>query len=264
MNDIQEYRIFSFLILNFIDIFFTSKNDFLMKKNIQVTLILAMLLSSIVFALHKENTDYTSITEIAIETQQDVNFNHGKALFKENCKGCHVEDMVRRGTAPALGGITKRRTKEWLYKYTKNSQKMFVEGDSISITLRNQNWGAKPSFPALSDADLDKIYYYVEKRYEMSLKGIPVLIEFEFKASENHKAIACTHILVEKNDILNVSVSKTRNWIFSCERASHTKSEWKKTTLKAMFMYDKTINELIFLQHDFPVFRKSKESGWDF
>ena len=46
--------------------------------------------------------------------------------------------MVHISTAPPLGGITKRRTKEWLYKYTKNSSKMFVEGDSIAIALRNQ------------------------------------------------------------------------------------------------------------------------------
>lgn len=235
-----------------------------MKKNIQVTFILAMLLSSIVFALHKENTDYISIRETAIETQQDVNFTLGKALFRANCKACHNEDMVHISTAPALGGITKRRNKEWLYKFTKNSLKMFVEGDSLAVAIGNEYSGLMTSFPMLSDADLDKIYYYVEKRYEMSLQGIPVPIEFEFKASENNKAKACIHILIDKEDILNVSVTKTRNWSFSCKRSSHAKSEWKKTTLKTLFEYDQSINEISGMYHDFPVFRKSKESGWDF
>ncbi|WP_298518174.1 cytochrome c [uncultured Kordia sp.] len=235
-----------------------------MKKNIVTTFVITLLLLSIVFALPKEKTKYTLQVASNIEIQQDTMFTYGKALFKENCRACHSQDMIRTSTAPPLGGVTKKRNKEWLYKFTKNSLKMYKEGDSLAVAIGDEYWGLMTSFPMLADKDLDKIYYYVEKRYEMSLQGIPVPIEFEFKAAENNNAKACTHILIDKEDILNVSVSKTRHWTFSCKRTSHSKSNWKKTTLKAMFDYDKSVNEIAALVHDFSAFRSSKTSYWDF
>ena len=77
--------------------------------------------------------------------------------------------MDKIATAPALGGITKRREKRWLYKYTRNSLRMYKIGDAIAKELRDQNWGLMPAFPNLSDDDLDATYYFVEKRYEISL-----------------------------------------------------------------------------------------------
>ena len=73
-------------------------------------------------------------------------------------------------TAPALGGVTKRRNKRWLYNYTRGSIDMFKKGDSIAIVLRNQGWALMNSFPQLTDTDLDALYYYIEKRYEMTKK----------------------------------------------------------------------------------------------
>ncbi len=77
-------------------------------------------------------------------------------------------------TAPALGGITKRRKKDWLYRYTKMSLEMFEEGDIKAVEIRKKGWGLMPSYPKLTNEQLDAIYFFVEKRYEMTLKGIPV------------------------------------------------------------------------------------------
>lgn len=235
-----------------------------MKKSISITCILLVLISSIVFAFHNSNNTYALVTVEQTELLQDTDFNYGKALFKENCKGCHKENMMQRSTGPVLGGITKKRNKKWLYEFTKNSQKMYVEGDSLAIAIGDEYFGLMPAFPALSDSDLDKIYYYVEKRYGMSLQGIPVPVEFEFRKEENNNATACTHILIEKSDILNVSVTKDRQWTFSCKRSLHKASEWKKTTLMELFEYDNSINGIKWLTDEFPVFRSSKNAAWDY
>jgi mono/diheme cytochrome c family protein len=234
-----------------------------MKKTTHVTILLVILVSSIVFAFHDSGNTYISITKEQIQQKQDIKFNHGKALFKANCKGCHYEDMIHRSTGPALGGVTKKRDKKWLYAYTRNSLKMFVAGDSLAVAIGNKYPGLMSAFPSLSDYDLDLIYYYVEKRYQMSLQGIPVPIEFEFKMSENNNAKACTHILNDKLDILRVAVSKNRQWTFSCNKHKHKPSDWQKTTLKAMFNYDKSVNEVSALMYDFPAVRTSKTSHWD-
>ncbi|WP_422107787.1 c-type cytochrome [Winogradskyella sp.] len=100
--------------------------------------------------------------------QQSESFEKGKALFEKNCVACHYIGMDKIATAPALGGITKRRDKEWLYDYTRNSIGMFKNGDSIAIELRNQGWALMNSFPNLTDKNLDNIYHFVEMQFELT------------------------------------------------------------------------------------------------
>jgi len=104
------------------------------------------------------------------KSEQDNSFEKGKTLFKENCVACHYIGMDKIATAPALGGITERRNKEWLYNYTRNSSEMYKNGDSIAIELRNQGWALMFSFPNLTDKNLDDIYHFVEKQYELTKK----------------------------------------------------------------------------------------------
>ena len=51
---------------------------------------------------------------------------------------------------------------------------MHKEGDSIATEIRKNGWGLMPLYPKLTDEQLDAIYFLIEKRYEMTLKGIPV------------------------------------------------------------------------------------------
>ncbi|WP_420574063.1 c-type cytochrome [Kordia sp.] len=198
------------------------------------------------------------------EIQQDEDFTYGENIFVYNCAACHHNNMINQSTGSALGGITQRRDKKWLYKYVQNSKKMILEGDSIAVAIHNKNNFSMTAFPNLSDQDLEKTFYYIEKRYQMSLQGIPVPIRFAFNITENKKAKACRHILVEKKDILNVSVSKNRQWTFSCQRTSHNNSDWQKTTLLEMFSYDNSINEIRGLTYEFPAFRNSKKTAWNY
>ncbi|UUC44755.1 c-type cytochrome [Flavobacterium cerinum] len=121
----------------------------------------------------KSNDDKLKPLRKANVVQND-SFEKGEKLFIKNCASCHYIGMDKVMTAPALGGITKRRKKNWLYKYTRNPHQMFKLGDSIAVNLREEGWGLMPSFINLTTYELDAIYYFIEERFEMSKKGIPV------------------------------------------------------------------------------------------
>lgn len=211
----------------------------------------------------KESTSYKQLNTSKKLQEKDSTFQAGKALFKKYCTFCHHIKMDRRMTGPALGGVTKRREKQWLYRYTRESYKMHQEGDSIALLHREVYGGSMMnSFPMLSDIDLDILYYFIEKRYEMTLQGIPVPIEFEYNKRENNRAKACKHILSKEKDILEITVSLNRFWRFNCVTEKHKPSDWKKTTLQEMFDYDNSINILTFTTNEFPAKRVSKDSTW--
>jgi mono/diheme cytochrome c family protein len=222
-----------------------------------------VLIASLVFA-NSKNENYVRKTSEISEVKNDSIFVIGKALFKSNCASCHYIGMDKRGTASALGGITDKRDKEWLYNYTRNSLKMLENGDNIAKSISDNSYFIMPSFENLLEKDLDNIYYFVEKRFKMSKNGYVIPIEFEFKMAENKRAKACNHILVDKKDILKVSVSRNRFWKFSCRTEKHKSTEWTNTTLKSMFEYDNSINGLIYLMTEYPAVRNSKNAEWDF
>ena len=205
---------------------------------------------------------YKPIETLAFQ-QADPSFVQGKLLFKKHCKGCHSMDMKLTLTAPPLGGITKRRTKTWLYAYTRDNFAMYRNGDSIAKTLKNDRWALMTSFPNLSDKELDLMYYFIEKRYQMTLDGIPVPIEFEFNISENKRAKACHHILKDSASILQISVSSNRFWTFSCGNSHHKASEYKRTTLKTMFELDNSVNNTAYLSRNLVAKRSSKTEEWE-
>ena len=95
----------------------------------------------------------------------DSIYQKGKDLFVKNCQACHYLGMDKVATAPALGGITKRRDRDWLNAYTRDNQQMKRDGDSIAMSLLAEGWGAMNTFPQLTDDDLDALYFFVEQRY---------------------------------------------------------------------------------------------------
>ncbi len=83
----------------------------------------------------------------------------GKEIFNANCAACHKLDA--KMTGPALRGIGEKYSKEWLYKWIKNSTELIKSGDADA----NKLWAEyKPSvmtaFPQLSTGDIDNIIAY--------------------------------------------------------------------------------------------------------
>ncbi len=96
-------------------------------------------------------------------------FPEGKELYLTNCGSCHGLKMVDDLTGPALGGVTKKKSKEWLYDFTRNSIKMIEKGDkeAIQIFKEYETVGVKMgNFEYLTDKELKSIYDYIEEVYQ--------------------------------------------------------------------------------------------------
>jgi mono/diheme cytochrome c family protein len=111
------------------------------------------------------NNDFWSGFDLDVEVTRDsLRYKNGKILFRKNCSTCHAKEKDRDRIGPALYGVTVRREKEWLYNFTRQSQKMIEGGDPQALAL----WDAwKPkimnNFPRMEDQQLDDIYYYIEQ-----------------------------------------------------------------------------------------------------
>ncbi len=134
-----------------------------MKKHyISISIIAIIFFSFILYKNFISNNEFKEKKTI----QVDGKYNIGKRIYEKYCSSCHDKKMIEYATAPPLGGITKRRNKEWLYSYTRNSYQMYKDGDSIAIKLRSENFGLMTSFPMLNNNKLDAVYYYIEKEYK--------------------------------------------------------------------------------------------------
>jgi mono/diheme cytochrome c family protein len=85
----------------------------------------------------------------------------GRTLFQTNCSMCHT--LRKPLTGPALAWVTARRSRQWLFEYTRNNAKMLWRGDAYSCYLFNvYNKTPMTIFPGLTDADLESLYKYID------------------------------------------------------------------------------------------------------
>nr|WP_241234709.1 c-type cytochrome [Nonlabens ponticola] len=83
----------------------------------------------------------------------------GEKLFKSNCASCHK--LYKRATGPALFEVTKRREREWLYKWIKNSAALIASGDAQANEIYNEYGQSNMNaFPNLTNTDIDNILAY--------------------------------------------------------------------------------------------------------
>ena len=136
------------------------------KKHIYISIFAITVIAIIIFIKYISNANFEEIKSV----QVDGKYNLGKRIYEKDCVSCHDKKMIDYSTAPPLGGITKLREKNWLYNYTRNSSKMFSEGDKIALKLKSENFGLMPSFTNLNDIKLDAVYYYIEKEYAKNMK----------------------------------------------------------------------------------------------
>src|SRR5687767_5046912 len=84
----------------------------------------------------------------------------GEALFKTNCTQCH---SIGKGVVigPDLKDIEKRRPKEWLHKWIRNSQAVIKSGDKYGIDLFNKfNKTVMTPFN-FKDDEMDAVLAYI-------------------------------------------------------------------------------------------------------
>lgn len=86
---------------------------------------------------------------------------NGEALFKANCAACHK--LYNKAVGPALHQVSERYSREWLYKWIKNSQALIASGDPQAVAIYNEyNQSNMNSFPQLSNSDIDDILAYTD------------------------------------------------------------------------------------------------------
>ena len=86
----------------------------------------------------------------------------GKALFNANCAACHKLDA--KMTGPALRGVADKYSKDWLYKWVKDSQGLVKSGDAAAVKVfEENNKSVMTAFPQLSNADIDNILAYTSE-----------------------------------------------------------------------------------------------------
>lgn len=88
----------------------------------------------------------------------------GKQLFEANCSSCH--NPLRDATGPALYGKEDLVPggRKWIYTWVQNSQAVLAGGDKYAQGLFTQfNKVVMPSFPQLSNQDIDNILDYVKQ-----------------------------------------------------------------------------------------------------
>ncbi len=101
------------------------------------------------------------LTFILLSTISTVAAPDGKALFQANCASCH--NPLKDATGPALAGVDSRvPSKEWLYKWVKNSASVIASGDKYANDLFVKwNKTAMTAFPSLSNEEIDAIVTFV-------------------------------------------------------------------------------------------------------
>jgi cytochrome c2 len=88
----------------------------------------------------------------------------GKTLFKKNCAACHNASSVK-STGPGLWGVLGRiPSREWLYEWVRNSNKLIKSGDAYANAIYHEyNETQQTIFGnTLSNKEIDAIIEYVD------------------------------------------------------------------------------------------------------
>lgn len=96
---------------------------------------------------------FTSVELAAIDPAKA---KEGEAIFTQTCAACHKMD--KRFVGPALGGVTKRRSPEWILNMITNPELM-VKEDPIAKALLKE-YLAPMANQNVSDEDAYKLLDY--------------------------------------------------------------------------------------------------------
>lgn len=151
---------------------------------------------------------------LLLHTYSTVAQPDGKALFQANCAACH--NPIKDATGPALKGVSARvPSKEWLYKWIKNSASVIGSGDKYANEIYAKwNKTAMTAFPALSNEDIDAIVKYVDE-YEVPGPKVVPGAETPKEAGDNTLLYAiltlvlllAVYILTQVNKVLSRSAN---------------------------------------------------------
>ena len=98
----------------------------------------------------------------------DAMLDRGKMLyFNRGCRTCH--GVGKKMIAPDLAGLEQRRSKEWIYRWLKETSAM-IASDSTAQQLVAEWNGAHMPQQRLSDQDIDAMLAYLRSEPEKGKK----------------------------------------------------------------------------------------------
>ncbi|MFC4233033.1 c-type cytochrome [Parasediminibacterium paludis] len=90
-----------------------------------------------------------------------INYIAGKKLFESNCSVCHP--LNKHVNPQILIGIEDRwKDKDLLYEFIRNSQAVIAKDAYAKIMYKEYNKTAMPSFPNLTDKQIEQMLLYVK------------------------------------------------------------------------------------------------------
>ena len=84
----------------------------------------------------------------------------GKTIFTSRCAGCHNINKVMTG--PALAGVDKRRTIDWIVNFVHSPGKVIKAGDPAAVALFNQFHIQMPDHPDLTADNIKNVVEYIK------------------------------------------------------------------------------------------------------
>ncbi|MBT1707994.1 cytochrome c [Fulvivirgaceae bacterium PWU5] len=98
---------------------------------------------------------------------------HGEQLFRRHCSACH--SVHREVVGPMLASVTRKRSQEWLVRFIKNSEEVIKSGDPYARHMMDAfNNQVMPTFPMLSQQDIQSILVYIERESLVQVDETPV------------------------------------------------------------------------------------------
>jgi mono/diheme cytochrome c family protein len=98
---------------------------------------------------------------------------HGEQLFRRHCSACH--SVHREVVGPMLASVTKKRSQAWLLRFIRNSEEVINSGDPYARHMMDAfNNQVMPTFPMLSQQDIQSILVYIERESLVQVDETPV------------------------------------------------------------------------------------------
>jgi len=114
-------------------------------------LVLAMVLAAAAPALAQGRTAPAGNAQLVLK---------GKEIWdKKRCAACHGISQVHSG--PDLAGVSQRRSREWLYRWMKESQRMIEDDSTAQALFQEYNRLPMPS-QKMSKGDVDALLVFID------------------------------------------------------------------------------------------------------
>ena len=105
--------------------------------------------------------DWTNPEPLPNDTLQR-NIKIGGEIFKANCANCHkVNDDY---TGPAMYGLPKRRSRQWIYNFMHNPAGMIRYDKKARASFETWKPTVMTAFPNLTNNDIDAVLAYTESK----------------------------------------------------------------------------------------------------